>query len=335
MTYRFGVALALLLSVSVRPASAQIFEAVGSRALGMGGAFVAVASDSSATWWNPAGLAEGPFLDMAYARAVDDRRSPLPAVRDRASWFAVASPPVGFSYYRLRITDIQPFDPIAEAPAGREDRTAGLPVRSSSVTQVGATILQTLMPGVHVGSTLKYVRGTVRTGVGDASSSTRDLVDEGEELEGGKGEGRFDLDVGVLATAGGLRLGAVVRNLRESEFGDGALRLPRQVRLGAAFDIERAGFGVPLVVAVDADAVSYETARGRRGVFAVGAEQWLLTRRLGIRAGARINRVGAKEKSATAGLSVAVRAGTYLEAHYVRGGSPEERGWGAAARVSF
>ena len=36
------------------PASAQIVESVGHRALGMGGAFVAVADDSTATWWNPA-----------------------------------------------------------------------------------------------------------------------------------------------------------------------------------------------------------------------------------------------------------------------------------------
>jgi hypothetical protein len=81
--------------------------------------------------------------------------------------------------------------------------------------------------------------------------------------------------------------------------------------------------------------VSYETVGGRRGVFAFGAEQWLLTRRLALRGGVRVNRVGAKERSATAGVSVAIRAGMYLEGHYVGGGSPEERGWGVAARTSF
>ena len=50
-------------------ASGQVTELVGSSASGMGGAFVAVASDSSAVWWNPAGLAAGPFLDMALAEA--------------------------------------------------------------------------------------------------------------------------------------------------------------------------------------------------------------------------------------------------------------------------
>ena len=46
-------------------AGAQAIETVGERAMGMGGAFVAVADDSSATWWNPAAPAAGPFLDLA------------------------------------------------------------------------------------------------------------------------------------------------------------------------------------------------------------------------------------------------------------------------------
>jgi len=44
---------------------------------------------------------------------------------------------------------------------------------------------------------------------------------------------------------------------------------------------------------------------------------------------------GAEERALTGGASVALRSGFYLDGHVVRGGSPEERGWGAAARVSF
>src|SRR5687768_9348426 len=99
---------AFLHLTNVMPAAAQRTEVVGTRALGMGGAFVGVASDSSATWWNPAGLAAGPFLDLSLARAVTESRESLPAHRDTATWFAVGTPPFGFSYYRLKITDIQP-----------------------------------------------------------------------------------------------------------------------------------------------------------------------------------------------------------------------------------
>ena len=38
------------------PSVAQTIESVGIRAQGVAGAFVAVADDATATWWNPAGL---------------------------------------------------------------------------------------------------------------------------------------------------------------------------------------------------------------------------------------------------------------------------------------
>jgi len=134
--------LVLACAGSATRAAAQNVETVGTRALGMGGAFVAVANDSSATWWNPAGLAAGPFLDMAIART-------------GGQWsFALATPPFGVSYYRLRLTDMRPLDPTAAGGENREDRRAGV-----GVTQVGATVLHTLSTGVHAGATVKYVRG--------------------------------------------------------------------------------------------------------------------------------------------------------------------------------
>src|SRR3970282_724236 len=81
-TFRVVVAMALAVIPTV-PASAQVFEAVGGRALGVGGAFVARADDSSATWWNPAGLAAGPFLDLALGWASADIQDGLPAHRER------------------------------------------------------------------------------------------------------------------------------------------------------------------------------------------------------------------------------------------------------------
>src|SRR5918995_5276508 len=90
------VVLALYLPTTT-VAFAQVLEIVGSRALGMGGAFVAVASDSSAPWWTPAGLATGPFLDLALARAMTETTGDLPANRGEAKWFAFGTPPIGVS----------------------------------------------------------------------------------------------------------------------------------------------------------------------------------------------------------------------------------------------
>ena len=281
----------------------------------MGGAFVAVASDASATWWNPAGLAAGPLLDLTLARASTKVENEVPAWRNRTSWFAVATPPFGFGYYRFRLTDIQPFSPTDQAGAGREDRRVEIPARSLSASQLGVTVVHTLTSGVHAGTTLKYLRGT---------------------LSGGDTQGRFDMDVGVLAIAGSLRVGAVARNITEPDFEapGAALRLPRQFRVGAAFDPERAT-GVPLTISLDADVRVYDTGTGERRVVAAGAEQWFMAKRFAVRAGGRFNTVGLRERSATAGATVAVRSGLYVEGHVVRGGSPDEQGWGLAARVSF
>jgi hypothetical protein len=310
---------------------AQSIEIVGSRALGMGGAFVAVASDASATWWNPAGLGPGPLLDLAVARTLTEQPEGADAWRAGASWIALATPPLGLSYYRFRITDIQGSGSTDTDAPDREEGGAGLSVRSLAVSQLGVTVLRTIVPGVHTGTTLKYVRAALRAAPGVGSAASK-LLDEGEALEGGDADGQFDLDVGIIAMAGALRLGAVARNVREPEF-DG-VRLPRQYRVGVAVDPELIG-GVPLTVALDADVMRYAAIGGERKVVALGAEQWLFQKRLGVRAGGRLNTVGSRGRSVTAGISVAPRGGLFLEGHVVHGGDEDEEGWGLAARVSF
>jgi hypothetical protein len=127
-----------------------------------------------------------------------------------------------------------------------------------------------------------------------------------------------------------------VRNVRETTFEqDGRVgRLPRQVRIGVAYDRLAAG-GVPLTVALDVDVRAVETASGERRNVALGLERWLVDGKVGVRGGARFNTTGGNERTATGGLSVAVRSGLFLDGHVVRGGAEDERGWGFAARVSF
>ena len=330
-----AVALSLLILAFLPPiVSAQIVEAVGNRALGMGGAFVAVANDSSATWWNPAGLAAGPFLDVAFGGAATDIDGSLPARRERTLWSALATPPFGFSYYRLNITDIGQFRTIGPDAGGREDRRVAVPDWSLSASQFGATLVHTVASGVHVGTTLKYVRakGLASEITGPETATVSQWLDLADDVSSGDVQNGFDLDLGVLAVRGPIRLGGVLRNLREMELGP--VKLPRQARVGVAFDASAVSTR-PLMVAMDVDVLAYETPFGDRRVIAVGAEGWGFERRLGFRAGARFNTTGAEEQAYTAGASVAVRSGMFVDGYGVYGGADDERGWGIAARVSF
>ena len=189
---------------------------------------------------------------------------------------------------------------------------------------VGVTLLHSVFTGVHVGTTLKFLRGRVEHTTSGFGSTP---------------EGQFDADLGVLAVAGPWRVGGVVRNLRAAEFdaaGGEGVRLPRQARVGVAFDGGASrGSMAAWTVSADVDVATYAAGTGDRRVIAAGAERWLFGKRIGVRGGGRFNQVGHKERSATGGVSAAIRPGMFVEAHAVGGGSDDERGWGVAARVTF
>src|SRR5215217_7602401 len=151
-------ASALLLTVAFvggfsRAVGAQGFEPVSTRSAGMGGAFVAVADDASAVYWNPAALASGAFfsllVDQTSSKALgDDPPDALGGSRS-GTLLALSAPPVGLSYYRVRATWIlpNPTDPTAS-------------VTQSLITHnTGITLVHSLADGVSVGSTVRLVRG--------------------------------------------------------------------------------------------------------------------------------------------------------------------------------
>ena len=143
-------------------AFAQRFDDVGVRAQGMAGAFVAVADDASATWWNPAGLASGlSFVDLSTEVSEGGGRG-----------LALGFPSLGLSYYRLKISQIQPSGPIAATPSSRQDNGA-------AGSQFGATFGQSLNSHLVVATTVKLISAA--------------------------GETQADLDVGAMAAFGMMR----------------------------------------------------------------------------------------------------------------------------------
>jgi hypothetical protein len=152
--------VAVLVAVSTR-ADAQIFELVGTRAQGMGGAFVAVVDDATATWWNPAGLATGAYFSGVIERGVTN--APPDTAPGGAAWeaenssFALVFPAFGVSYYRLRVNQIGPNTSTDEEAQGRQDPGV-VGVRALSTRQFGATVGQSLGNHLVIGSTLRLIR---------------------------------------------------------------------------------------------------------------------------------------------------------------------------------
>jgi hypothetical protein len=315
-----------------------MYELVGTRAQGMAGAFVAVADDATATWWNPAGVATGAYFSLLFERAtLSEPATPLasePAWTGRASALAVSFPALALSYYRVRISEAVLAGSTEGGDPGRQQEgAAGLGVRALAVSQYGATVGQSLGGHVIFASTLKLVRagtvGSFETGPGDPLDRAADLdVDI---------ETRSDLDVGVMASLGTVRLGLSVRNLREPEFGEGAerLRLARQARGGVAWVSGPRGPLNALTAALDVDLTTTSTAVGDVKHVAAGLEAWMLARHLGVRAGVSSNRIGAEGSSASVGVSLGLGSGLFLDGALTTGSDRSRQGWALGGRVAF
>ena len=99
-------ALCLALVALLPPAArAQSDAPVGVRAAGMGGAFVAVADDASAVYWNPAGFASGSFFSLVIDRNQMNTADDVGFPREGSGLLvALGTPPLGLAYYRTTLT---------------------------------------------------------------------------------------------------------------------------------------------------------------------------------------------------------------------------------------
>jgi hypothetical protein len=287
----------ILLVVAVGVAEAQPADLIGIRAQGMAGAFTAVADDSTATWWNPAGMAGGPFLTSA----IEYGRPKTPA-DSKIEGISMTFPALGLSYYRLPISQMRLPATTEQVAAGRQDQ--------GTISQFGATIAESIGNHLVIGSTLKLLRGADTHG---------------------------DLDIGAMVTVERLRFGLTVRNATQPTFDSGvnAWTLQRQARAGAALTTGTRGAVGSVTVAVDVDLTKAATVLGDERRLAGGGEIWTTNKRLGVRGGVNVSTIGERNAAASAGLSVAVRNKTYVDLQTTGGSDKAREGWGIALRVTF
>jgi hypothetical protein len=329
-----------VLSVILALATAQAAAAqapVGTRASGMAGAFVAVADDATAVYWNPAGVATGSFVsltvDVGEHLSVPKGPQVTAGQRDTVTMVAISATAVGLAYYRIGTYGTATAEPAGIGVSSREEVRRS--VHALTTSTVGVSLLQSLTDHIVVGVTPKFVRGRARRGV-SGNLDARAALDTAKELDG-PGTSAFDVDAGAMIVANHFRMGLVARNLTTPSFDAGEGKDPieqaREVRVGAAW-----GSGWPglsrVIASLDGDVTARPTALGDRRDIAGGVETWWLGQRLGLRGGVRASTIGDARAAVAAGVSAGIRAGMLLEAHLV-GGDAAERSWSVGARVMF
>lgn len=319
----------------VSSASAQTFEVVGTRAAGMGGAFVAVADDASATYWNPAGLALGNIFSGVIDRKADrveEKTAADPSSRGTGLLMTVAMPVLGFTYYQLQSSSVTPLD-LTAAPVGNGRQPgSGLVQLDRLVTHhTGVTLVQSLFRGVSVGTTLKAVHGTVSTLV-VPDADRKALLERADDLSG-EGKTKFDADLGVMAGSGKVKLGLTVRNLTEPSFSptndSDAFRLRRQFRGGVAVS-----FIDGWAAASDFDFTENGPATDPVRSFAFGVEGHVIPKAF-VRSGFRLSTTGKARPSIAAGGSYKVWSALLIDGQATWGAENADRSWGVAARFVY
>ena len=330
----------LVSSTAATPAFAQPFESIGTRALGMAGAFVAVADDATAAYWNPAGLTTGAFFSLLVDRSegltrLDPSRLDSPGTEETGTFAGLSTNSTALSYYRLRINQIErSILPGASSVSARQDQWGEATLRSVVTHHVALTTAQLLYPGVSVGSTIRYVRGSYGVDSGPTGLTTDAWLQDAGDLDR-QAQNKVDVDLGVKIGGQRFQAAIVARNLLQPTFegpNGGSVRLDRQVRAGIA--VRPVG---GLLVAGDVDLSRSETVGGFRRNLAIGGEYWFGLW-FAVRAGARLNLENGQKRErpvGAIGFSLGLSDGVYLDAQMSRGRDGVERGWSIAGRVGF
>jgi F plasmid transfer operon, TraF, protein len=337
---RFLPSLLVLIGlISPAQATAVEFAIVGARAAGMGGAGVAVTTDSLSTYWNPAGIAMTDTVDTRIQASIQgiDRRGVIRSIEDitstpiataqtqellarinsGGSLSAVATAGLYFKghfgehAFGFNVSDVatagsfvsQRFTAPGNSIFGKLT-LRGLEARQAAFAYAYAFADKTLAIGV----TGKIIQGAAYVGTAEVTGGN------GVNLSDNFGKPTistaFGVDLGALyQPSPWIRFGIIAKDINQPGFDapDGTqFKLNPQVRGGIAINPYSS-----LTVTGDLDLISNKTfVPGQKSqVLSLGAEQTILSEFLSLRAGAFKNLQDATSPiTPTAGLGLRIFA---------------------------
>ncbi|MGE5179045.1 MAG: PorV/PorQ family protein [Bacteroidota bacterium] len=222
---------------------------VGARAMGMGSAYVALADDPTATYWNPAGLAQvrGTELTAMHNEWIQDFRQEYAAVGA-----PIGSGTLGFAFSGFYTSQLEGRDEV-----GNFTRNFGF----NDVTMTAA-YGRPLANGLDGGIAVRYLREMI-----DQTDASTVAADVGARYRLG---------------ASGLSLGAAAQNIGgKPKFVSESFDLPLTLRVGAALTRP-----IGSIHSVGTLTTELRKARDENARFHVGGEL-LYKEHLALRAGAK------------------------------------------------
>jgi tetratricopeptide (TPR) repeat protein len=217
--------ITLILAMSVlMPAQARFKTPVGTRAMGMGNAFIAVADDVSALFWNPAGLDQ---IDHIKLQAINDDLSLDRRFNDLSLVFPdVLGGAVGVGFQRMEINGIKEY-----TTTNGIDNLIGYFDDSETVFKLGYG--NQITKWVALGLNLKYMDQSIKN-----FSATGFAIDAGMLFTLAE---RLSLGFGIRDLGGSMHWTGTSRNPVESvpvTYGAGLAYKPRDF-ITFALDLEK------------------------------------------------------------------------------------------------